>query len=79
MGSADRTLTSENVWKMFWNQPTSPGSTYPWFRSAYSDYSTYAFFVDSILGSLINNYVGFTNAVRPAFQIDLSKIDWTKQ
>ena len=77
MGSADTTLTSENVWKMFWNQTTSPGSTYPWLRSARSGLSDRAFFVFDRTGSLNFNFVNNTYAVRPAFQIDLSKIDWT--
>ena len=78
MGSADTTLTSENVWKMFWNQTTSPGST-SWLRSALSDYSYDAFYVRGDYGRLTCNYVGNAYAVRPAFQIDLSKIEWTKQ
>lgn len=77
MGSADTTLTSENVWRMFWNQTTSPGSTYPWLRSAYSDYSNYAFYVSGNIGNLDYYYVSYAYAVRPAFQIDLSKIEWT--
>lgn len=79
MGSADTTLTFENVWKMFWNKTTSPGSTYPWLRSASSAYSSMAFYVDGNYGRLDNGIVDYTRAVRPAFQIDLSKIEWTKQ
>lgn len=78
MGSADTTLTSENVWKMFWNQTTSPGSTYPWLRSAYADFSYIAFYVYGVLGYLNYTNVYKSNAVRPAFQIDLSKIEFTK-
>ena len=79
MGSADTTLTSKNVWKMFWNQTTSPGSTYPWLRSAFADYSGNAFNVRGGYGNL-NSYSGVGNsfAVRPALQIDLSKIEFTK-
>lgn len=78
MGSADTTLTSENVWKMFWNQTTSPGST-SWLRSAFYDYSYNAFYVSGRYGDLRNGFVDSPCAVRPAFQINLSKIDWTKQ
>lgn len=78
MGSADTTLTSENVWRMFWNQTTSPGSTYPWLRSASSDSSNFAFSVSSSSGYLTRRNVGPTRAVRPAFQIDLSKVEFTK-
>lgn len=78
MGSADTTLTSENVWRMFWNQTTSPGSTYPWLRSATSDSSIDAFCVNGSSGNLVNFSVGSASAVRPAFQIDLSKVEFTK-
>lgn len=78
MGSADTTLTSENVWRMFWNQTTSSGSTYPWFRSASSDNSHYAFYVNGYSGDLNRTYVDGADAVRPAFQIDLSKVEFTK-
>ena len=77
MGSADTTLTSENVWRMFWNQTTSPGSTYPWLRSAASDRSSLAFSVNCSTGRLNRSAVHSAYAVRPAFQIDLSKIEWT--
>lgn len=78
MGSADTTLTSENVWKMFWNQTTSPGSTYPWLRSARADFSGGAFRVNGFSGSLVYTLVDSSFAVRPALQIDLSKIEFTK-
>lgn len=78
MGSADTALTSENVWRMFWNQTTSPGSTYLWLRSAYFGSSIDAFYVIGRSGRLSNRNVGSATAVRPAFQIDLSKIEWTK-
>ena len=78
MGSADTTLTSENIWRMFWNQTTSPGSIYPWLRSAYSGYSDDAFYVSGSDGILSNYGVYSARAVRPAFQIDLSKVEFTK-
>ncbi len=78
MTAADTTLTSENIWRMFWNQTTSPGSTYPWLRSGYSQGPLSAFFVSGYDGYLNTNKINYTNAVRPAFQIDLSKIEWTK-
>ena len=78
MGISDTTLTDTNIWKMFWNQTTSPGSTYPWLRSAFASYSGYAFYVFGGYGFLGNNSVSTAYAVRPAFQIDLSKIEFTK-
>lgn len=79
MGISDTTLTDTNLWKMIWNQTTSPGSTYPWTRSAYSGMSSFAFGVHDYGGYLFYFSVGNSRAVRPAFQIDLSKIEWAKQ
>ena len=77
MGTSDTTLTDTNIWKMFWNQETSSGSTRPWLRSAVAHYSVNAFSVFGD-GSLGETGVRFAHAVRPAFQIDLSKIAWSK-
>lgn len=78
MGSADTTLTSENVCRMFWNQTSSPESIYPWLRSASSENDSTAFYVYGYAGYLVSNRVETDHSVRPAFQIDLSKIAWTK-
>lgn len=78
MGSADTTLTSENVWRMFWNQTSSPGLVYPWLRCANPNDFRYAFYVNGNNGSLRDDFVDSNFAVRPAFQIDLSKVEWTK-
>lgn len=81
MSSADTTLTSENIWKMFWNQTTSPGDTYTssWLCSARpSDDYDRVFAVDGVNGRLGVDIVGGSNAVRPAFQIDLLKVEWSK-
>ena len=78
MGISNTTLTDTNLWKMVWNQTTFPGSTYPWLRSAYSNNSRGALRVNGEYGNLIYSSVGSASAVRPAFQIDLSKIEWTK-
>lgn len=82
MGSEDTTLTSENVWRMFWNQSTSPGNIFIWLRSADSEHSSYPMCVDIGGGRLYSAYnlaFGIELPVRPAFQIDLNKIEWTKQ
>lgn len=78
MGISDTTLINTNIWKMFWNQSTSPGSTNPWLRSADANTSDRAFYVDGSYGYLDNIRVAFAYEVRPAFQIDLSKIAWSK-
>lgn len=79
MGTSDTTLTGTNVLQMFWNVTTTQGGNYIWLRSADSDDSTNAFTVDGNYGRLNSYYVANAYAVRPAFQIDLSKIEWTKQ
>ena len=78
MGISDTTLTDANLWKMFWNQTSSPGSINLWLRSANSDYASEACYVYGAYGILNNNDVGNTFVVRPAFQIDLSKVEWSK-
>ena len=78
MGAADTTLTSENVWRMFWNQTTSPGGAYLLLRSADFGHSYYAFCVNGGSGNLNYSRVDYATAVRPAFQIDLSKVEFTK-
>lgn len=79
MTAADTTLTPVNIWKMFWNQTTSPGGfAFPWLRSAGLNYSRYIFGVRSDFGSVDNLTIDVVMEVRPAFQIDLSKISWSK-
>lgn len=78
MSSADTTLTSENVWRMFWNQTSSPESIYPWLRSACSSSAYTAFYVYGYNGYLTDDRIDSAHSVRPAFQIDLSKIAWSK-
>lgn len=78
MGISDTTLTDVNIWKMFWNQTTSVGGSYSWLRSASAYISISAFLVDGDSGRLVNDRVDGAFAVRPAFQIDLSKIEFTK-
>ena len=77
MGNSDTTLTGTNVLQMFWNVTTTESGKYIWLRSAFSDYSYNAFCVSGSFGRLSSYYVSNTSAVRPAFQIDLSKIEWT--
>ena len=78
MGTSDTTLTDTNIWKMFWNVTTSQNGKYIWLRSSYSSYFISAFSVIGYDGYLDLNRVGDARTVRPAFQIDLSKISWSK-
>lgn len=80
MGTSDTTLTDTNVWTMFWNRTTSPDNTYLWLRSAhdFSGDNTQAFVVGGNYGNLSESgYVIMNGAARPAFQIDLSKVEYT--
>ena len=79
MGTSDTTLTDTNIWKMFWNVTTSQSDKYIWLRSASSAGSIGAFFVNGSFGDLdCGDIIEIACAARPAFQIDLSKIEWAK-
>lgn len=79
MGTSDTTLTDTNIWKMFWNATTKQSGKYTWLRSARSSGSnSRAFSVSGNDGYLDSFNVDGTSAARPAFQIDLSKVEWTK-
>ena len=77
MDVTSTTLTSVNIWKMFWNRTTSPNSPSPWLRSAKSDNANTSFYITRDIGRLSAISAGSPYAVRPAFQIDLSKIEWS--
>lgn len=76
MTSADTTLTSENISKMFWNQTVSPNNGKIWLRSAYAQGSTDVYCVNWARDKIDSFSTFIVGAVRPAFQIDLSKIDF---
>ena len=78
MGTSDTTLTDTNIWKMFWNATTSQSDKYIWLRSASSSSSYNVFNVYGDSGYLDNYSVYYDSPVRPAFQIDLSKVEWCK-
>lgn len=78
MGTSDTTLTDTNIWKMFWNVTTSQSDISIWLRSAFPSQSYSAFNVSGYNGDLSFSSVINAFAVRTAFQIDLSKIAWSK-
>lgn len=78
MGTSDTTLTGTNVLQMFWNVTVPQSGKHIWLRSA-TDVSSNAFYARGIYGYLGTGEIGTAHEVRPAFQIDLSKIEWTKQ
>lgn len=78
MTAADTTLTAANVWAMFLNQTTSGSNDYLWLRSACVIGSgDDVFDIRCPSGLLRSDSVTTLAAVRPAFQIDLSKIEWS--
>ena len=76
MTAADTTLNPTNIWMMFWNQTASPGSIYSWLCSTNS-YARTSFYARGSYGDVVDYSVDAIRGVRPAFQIDLSKIEWT--
>ena len=76
MGASDTTLTGINVLQMFWNTTTSQRNTFC-LRSAISERSDYVFCINSNNGVFGDYGVHSDTTVRPAFQIDLSKVEYT--
>lgn len=72
-------LRNVNIWKMFWDEGTQRPTnyTYPWLRSAYAGYSDLAWYVSGSDGYLNRRAVSNSNVVRPALNLNLSKIDFT--
>nr|DAR08742.1 MAG TPA: hypothetical protein [Caudoviricetes sp.] len=78
MTSSNTTLTSKNIYIMIWNITTKPENfRLVWMRSASYAGNSYAHYISSISGSFSSSDVDGSYAVRPAFQIDLSKIEWS--
>lgn len=78
MGISDTTLTNPNVWKMFWNVTESQSGKTIWLRSASPSDIGDVFYVYGFSGKVDLSNVTNSEGVRPAFQIDLSKISWSK-
>ena len=66
-----------DVSKLFWNRTTSI-SKFIWLRLADADSNSNAFIANGEHGYLNGIICSFDFAIRPAFQIDLSKIAYTK-
>lgn len=74
----DVMLMNANIWKAFWNKATNPGTTsIPiLLRSIWSNEANRVWCADQSYGYLGAWYIGSGGIARPAFQIDLSKIDF---
>ena len=69
-------ITSDELMTMFWNSTTKV-SKYLWLRSSSAEYSTYARNVSGGYGDLDAYDVVGSRVVRPALNLDLSKIQYT--
>lgn len=69
------TFSNTDLLQMFWNQ-TSTSSENPWLRSAVESSSMSAWRVYGREGVMYHAFANNSGIARPAFQIDLSKIDF---
>lgn len=69
-------ITSDELMTMFWNSTTKV-SKYLWLRSSSAGGSGYAWYVSGNFGSLRSLAATISYVVRPALNIDLSKIKWS--
>lgn len=77
MSASNTTLIGTNIFQMFWNVNVSPGNKFIWLRSAQSGTSGSAYCASGDYGFLGANIATNGRTARPAFQIDLSKIEWS--
>ena len=68
-------ITSNELMTMFFNQMTAV-SKYLWLRSSLADNSLYAWSVNGDYGYLYNYVVTRSGVVRPALNLDMSKIQY---
>lgn len=68
-------ITSNELMTLFWNS-TAKVSKYLWLRSSYADDSTYVWGVNGYYGGLFNGDVGSSSVVRPALNLNMSKIQY---
>ena len=69
-------ITSDELMTMFWNSTTKV-SKYPWLRSSTADSSGSAWSVSGSMGNLSRDSVTYILDVRPALNLDMSKIQYT--
>ena len=69
-------ITSDELMTMFWNSTTGV-SEYPWLRSSFADDSSSAWTVGGFDSGLFSLGVTDSYVVRPAFNINLSQIEFS--
>lgn len=72
-------FTDTDLWQMFWNDNGGHGGQYLWLRSANDTGGATVLVVRGDNGSFYYYYNYDSYRVRPAFQIDLSKVEWTAE
>lgn len=70
-------LRNVNIWKMFWNDEVSHSGKFLCLRSLSASNSNNAWVVGGENGSLTSIGAVASGIIRPAFNIDLSKIEWS--
>ena len=71
-------LRNVNIWKMFWNDEVSHSGKYSWLRSSDADDPVTAWNVLGNYGNLSGIVVDGSYVVRPALNLNLSQIEFTK-
>lgn len=71
-------ITSNELIELWTNQTSEVSGKYWWLSSAFAADPDRAWYVDGDYGGLDYNDGGLADAVRPAFNLDLSKINFTK-
>ena len=74
---ANGDFTDTDIGQMFWDDSSIHTGQNLWLRSAYDQYNAVAVIGESDI--LRSNYYDNGGRVRPAFQIDLSKVEWTAE
>ena len=69
-------ITSNELMTIFWNS-TNRVSKVLWLRSSYANYSGSAWLVNSFSGYLSGSIASYSSIVRPALNLDMSKIQYT--
>lgn len=70
-------LRNVNIWKMFWNDEVSHSGKLLWLRSLSASNSNNTWVVGGEKGSLTSTGAVASGIIRPALNIDLSKIEWS--
>ena len=71
------TFTLAQLMTLFYKSTATISGKYFWLRSAYASNTSYAWNVNGYNGYVYYYGISSTYAVRPAFKIDLLKIDWS--